>query len=164
MFQIVIWDYYRRTKGKELTNQNDTLEEAQLSMDQEVLCYLYILFHGSHIIECSLWNLQLDIWLLLDWLLLLFAIFVLCSLFHMPSVHRYRIVKFNWTDCYKPTICFLPACRNNLQAKANIALSSWVTLCFKWLNSWTAQPLFWPQTSFYDLLSCLLLRYMSAIH
>lgn len=35
--EIVIWDYYRRTKGKELTNQNDTLEEAQLSMDQEIL-------------------------------------------------------------------------------------------------------------------------------
>ncbi|KAJ1257328.1 hypothetical protein BS78_K096800 [Paspalum vaginatum] len=35
--EIFIWDYYQKSKGKMLTNFNDTLEEAQLTMDQEIL-------------------------------------------------------------------------------------------------------------------------------
>ncbi|KAG2538644.1 hypothetical protein PVAP13_9NG354800 [Panicum virgatum] len=35
--KIVIWDYYQRSKSKKLTNLNETLEEAQINMDQEIL-------------------------------------------------------------------------------------------------------------------------------
>ena len=41
-FQIVIWDYYQRSKSKKLTNLNETLEEAQINMDHEVWCSLSI--------------------------------------------------------------------------------------------------------------------------
>lgn len=35
--EIFIWDYYQKSKGKKLTNLNETLDEAQLTMDQEIL-------------------------------------------------------------------------------------------------------------------------------
>ncbi|KAK1694163.1 hypothetical protein QYE76_010860 [Lolium multiflorum] len=35
--KIRLWDYYQKTKNKELANQSETLEEAQLTMDQEIL-------------------------------------------------------------------------------------------------------------------------------
>jgi hypothetical protein len=38
MIQIRLWDYYQKMKNKELANLSETLEEAQLTMDQEVLC------------------------------------------------------------------------------------------------------------------------------
>ncbi|OEL16929.1 Ubiquitin carboxyl-terminal hydrolase 9 [Dichanthelium oligosanthes] len=35
--EVVIWDFYHMSKGKKLTNLNETLDEAQISMDQEIL-------------------------------------------------------------------------------------------------------------------------------
>jgi hypothetical protein len=35
--EIVIWDYYQKSKSKKLTNLNETLDEAQITMDQEIL-------------------------------------------------------------------------------------------------------------------------------
>jgi hypothetical protein len=37
MIQILLWDHYQKTKNKKLTNMGETLEEAQLMMDQEIL-------------------------------------------------------------------------------------------------------------------------------
>jgi len=42
MFQIIIWDYYQKSKSTKLTNLNETLEEAQINMDHEVWCSLSI--------------------------------------------------------------------------------------------------------------------------
>ena len=39
MVQVHIWDHYQKLKNKKLTNRNETLEEAQLLMDQEVSCF-----------------------------------------------------------------------------------------------------------------------------
>jgi hypothetical protein len=47
MFQIVIWDYYQKSKSKKLTNLNETLDEAQITMDQEVWCNLCLPFLGG---------------------------------------------------------------------------------------------------------------------
>lgn len=54
MFQIVIWDYYQKSKSKKLTNLNETLDEAQITMDQEVQCYLCLLSSGDETFEFSL--------------------------------------------------------------------------------------------------------------
>ncbi|CAM0957127.1 unnamed protein product [Alopecurus aequalis] len=35
--KIHLWDYYQKTKNKKMTNLSETLEEAQLTMDQEIL-------------------------------------------------------------------------------------------------------------------------------
>ena len=35
--KVHIWDHYQKLKNKKLTNRNETLEEAQLLMDQEIL-------------------------------------------------------------------------------------------------------------------------------
>ncbi|KAF8652791.1 hypothetical protein HU200_062689 [Digitaria exilis] len=35
--EIVLWDYYQKSKSKKLINLNETLDEAQITMDQEVL-------------------------------------------------------------------------------------------------------------------------------
>uniref|UniRef100_A0ACD5TK19 Uncharacterized protein n=1 Tax=Avena sativa TaxID=4498 RepID=A0ACD5TK19_AVESA len=35
--KILLWDHYQKTKNKKLTNMGETLEEAQLMMDQEIL-------------------------------------------------------------------------------------------------------------------------------
>uniref|UniRef100_A0A0E0EW13 Ubiquitin carboxyl-terminal hydrolase n=1 Tax=Oryza meridionalis TaxID=40149 RepID=A0A0E0EW13_9ORYZ len=35
--KIDIWDFYQKTKGKKLINLNETVEEAQLMMDQEII-------------------------------------------------------------------------------------------------------------------------------
>ncbi|KAG8088141.1 hypothetical protein GUJ93_ZPchr0010g8575 [Zizania palustris] len=35
--KIHIWDYYQKVKSKKLTNLNETVEEAQLMMDQEII-------------------------------------------------------------------------------------------------------------------------------
>ncbi|KAG2549747.1 hypothetical protein PVAP13_9KG261500 [Panicum virgatum] len=35
--EIIIWDYYQKSKSKKLTNLNETLEEAQINMDHEIL-------------------------------------------------------------------------------------------------------------------------------
>jgi len=40
--EIIIWDYYQKSKSKKLTNLNETLEEAQINMDHEVWCSLSI--------------------------------------------------------------------------------------------------------------------------
>jgi len=141
MFQIVIWDYYQRSKGKKLFNQNETLEEAQLTMDQEVLCCLYFFSRVLNYWMFSLKSLTRHL-IVACFVVTIACIFFLCGLFYMPSVLWYQIVKFNRTDCCNPTMCFLPACRNNLQAKANGALSSWITLCLKWLNSSTTPTTF----------------------
>jgi hypothetical protein len=46
IFQIVICDYYQKIKGKTLTNLNETLEEASITMDQEVQFHLCLFSRG----------------------------------------------------------------------------------------------------------------------
>jgi len=108
MFQIVIWDYYQRSKGKKLFNQNETLEAAQLTMDQEVLCCLYFFSQVLNYLMFSLKSLTRHL-IVACFVVTIACIFFLCGLFYMPSVLWYQIVKFNSTDCCNPTMCFLPA-------------------------------------------------------
>ena len=100
MFQIIIWDYYQKSKSKKLTNLNETLEEAQINMDHEVWCSLSIFLLRSPprhcIVACFAVTFERNI-----------AMFLSRHLFLLQSV--LHAICHRWNLSYNQYFWFIPA-------------------------------------------------------
>jgi len=100
MFQIIIWDYYQKSKSKKLTNLNETLEEAQINMDHEVWCSLSIFLLRSPprhcIVACFAVTFERNV-----------AMFLSRHLFLLQSV--LHAICHRWNLIYNRYFWFIPA-------------------------------------------------------